>query len=138
MLMKSVEDLIKEICSLAKLSHPNIVAFLGFTYTTPDDLKCVTEFMDGGNLRKLLDNPKRELTWATEKLSIALDVAMALAYLHELKPKILHRNIKADKVLLSSTLEAKLSGYPAFLPYFMYITRIAGLARRASGATSTP
>ncbi|OQS01386.1 protein kinase [Achlya hypogyna] len=105
------EDLIKEICSLAKLSHPNIVAFLGFTYTTPDDLKCVTEFMDGGNLRKLLDNPKRELTWATEKLSIALDVAMALAYLHELKPKVLHRNIKADKVLLSSTLEAKLSGF---------------------------
>ncbi|ETW09648.1 TKL/DRK protein kinase, variant 2 [Aphanomyces invadans] len=108
---KERSDLIKEIRALSKLSHPNIVAFLGFTYTTVDDLKCVTEFMDGGNLRTLLNNPKRELSWRREKLSIALDVASALQYLHSLKPKVMHRNIKAEKVLLTASLSAKLSGY---------------------------
>ncbi|RHY30253.1 hypothetical protein DYB32_004458 [Aphanomyces invadans] len=108
---KERSDLIKEIRALSKLSHPNIVAFLGFTYTTVDDLKCVTEFMDGGNLRTLLNNPKRELSWRREKLSIALDVASALQYLHSLKPKVMHRNIKAEKVLLTASLSAKLSGF---------------------------
>ncbi|ETV80329.1 TKL protein kinase, variant 1 [Aphanomyces astaci] len=108
---KERNDLIKEIRALSKLSHPNIVAFLGFTYTTVDNLKCVTEFMDGGNLRTLLNNPKRELSWRREKLTIALDVASALQYLHSLKPKIMHRNIKAEKVLLTASLSAKLSGF---------------------------
>ncbi|KAF0695126.1 Aste57867_14023 [Aphanomyces stellatus] len=108
---KERADLIKEIRALSKLSHPNIVAFLGFTYTSVDDLKCVTEFMDGGNLRALLNNPKRDLSWHREKLSIALDVATALMYLHNLKPKIMHRNIKAEKVLLTAALSAKLSGF---------------------------
>ncbi|KAH9088060.1 hypothetical protein Ae201684P_009581 [Aphanomyces euteiches] len=107
----AVADLIKEIRALAKLHHPNIVAFLGFTYTTVDDLKCVTEFMDGGNLRALLNNPKRDLSWRREKLSIAIDVATALMYLHNLKPKIMHRNIKAEKVHLTASLSAKLSGF---------------------------
>ncbi|RLO06746.1 hypothetical protein DYB28_000864, partial [Aphanomyces astaci] len=106
---KRPANVVEKERTLSKLSHPNIVAFLGFTYTTVDNLKCVTEFMDGGNLRTLLNNPKRELSWRREKLTIALDVASALQYLHSLKPKIMHRNIKAEKVLLTASLSAKLS-----------------------------
>ncbi|EQC41143.1 TKL protein kinase [Saprolegnia diclina VS20] len=110
---KSRKALLSEIRSMARIDHPHIVSFIGFNITPEFGLSCIFEFMEGRTLRHLLDNPKQfaRLTWSNEKINIACDIASAMAYMHGLKPQLLHRNMKASKVLLTNRKQAKLSGF---------------------------
>ncbi|CAK4367962.1 unnamed protein product [Aphanomyces euteiches] len=111
---KSRKSLVSEIKSMARIHHPNIVAFLGFNLSPDHGLVCVSEYMDNQTLRDLLEKPKvaSKLSWAVEKIGYAIDICSALAYMHSLKPTLIHRNVKAAKVLLSfEHPRAKLSGF---------------------------
>ncbi|KDO31577.1 TKL protein kinase [Saprolegnia parasitica CBS 223.65] len=101
----------KEIQTMGRLSHPKIVEFIGATWTSGYDLSAITEFMDGGDVRTLLENTKINLTWKKQKINIAIDTAEALAYLHSLTPKLIHRDLKSKNVLLTSNMVAKLSDF---------------------------
>ncbi|TMW57968.1 hypothetical protein Poli38472_013442 [Pythium oligandrum] len=101
----------REIDTMSRLTHPKIVRFIGCTWTSGKDLSAVTEFMDGGDVRTLLENRKIDLTWKKEKISIAVDVAEALAFMHSLNPKIIHRDLKSRNVLLNGQMVAKLSDF---------------------------
>lgn len=101
----------REIQTMARLTHPKIVHFIGCTWTSVKDLSAVTEYMDGGDVRSLLENRKIELSWKQEKISIAIDIAEALAFMHSLSPKVIHRDLKSRNVLLSAQLVAKLSDF---------------------------
>ncbi|CAK4367949.1 unnamed protein product [Aphanomyces euteiches] len=106
--------LVSEITSMTRLNHPNIVQFKGFSISPEKGLMCITESMEGKTLRDVLDNRKRfaKLTWANDKIQLAIDICSAMVYMHGLKPKLIHRNIKASKVLLNkSCTVAKLSGF---------------------------
>ncbi|EQC37609.1 TKL protein kinase [Saprolegnia diclina VS20] len=109
------QKLTAEITSMTRMSHPNIVQFLGFSTTPANDLCCVTEYVEGRTLRHLLNTPKAfaKLCWSSSKLSLAIDIASALAAMHALKPTLIHRNVKASKVLLTNRHVAKLSGFGA-------------------------
>ncbi|KDO26317.1 TKL protein kinase [Saprolegnia parasitica CBS 223.65] len=93
------QKLTAEITSMARMTHPNIVAFLGFSMTPTNELCCVTEYVEGRTLRHLLSTPKAfaKLCWSSSKLSLAMDIASALAAMHALKPTLIHRNVKASK-----------------------------------------
>lgn len=101
----------KEIIVMSKLEHPKIVHFIGCTWTNSLDLSGVTEYMDGGDVRSLLENKRVDLSWSKEKISIAIDIAEALAYLHTLRTPIIHRDLKSRNVLLNSKMVAKLSDF---------------------------
>ncbi|TMW57969.1 hypothetical protein Poli38472_013443 [Pythium oligandrum] len=105
------ESFAREVEIMSKLMHPKIVRFIGCTWTNSFDLNVVTEFMAGGDLRTLLDNRKVALSWYKEKLSIAIDIAEALAFLHNQSPKIIHRDLKARNVLLTKKYVAKLNDF---------------------------
>ncbi|CAK4677083.1 hypothetical protein LEN26_005891 [Aphanomyces euteiches] len=107
----SDKDLTKEIITLAKLHHPNIVSFIGFYAIDGVGLHCVTEFVEGHSLRETLENTQVKLTWESEKLAIALNIARAIAYLHAFKPPIIHRDIQAKSVLLAMNGTAKLTNF---------------------------
>ncbi|KAJ0402674.1 hypothetical protein ATCC90586_006188 [Pythium insidiosum] len=100
-----------EIKTMAVLTHPKIVRFIGCTWTNGKDLAAVTEYMDGGDVRGLLENRKIDLTWKKEKISIAIDVVEALAYMHTREPKLIHRDLKSRNVLLNAQMVAKLSDF---------------------------
>ncbi|CEG39032.1 tkl protein kinase [Plasmopara halstedii] len=118
---------VAEIRFLATLSHPKIVAFYGVAWTTPlrgdanagstnaTDLQMVLEFMSGGDLRQYLARTRsdaRARAWGSKKLSMALDIAEAIAYLHSRQPKpILHRDLKSSNILLDSTFTAKVADF---------------------------
>ncbi|KAF0688682.1 Aste57867_19711 [Aphanomyces stellatus] len=111
---QATKALVAEVASMARIQHPNIVDFRGFSIARDTGLVCIAEFMEGQTLRKLLDDKRRfaKLTWETEKIDIAIDVCAALAYMHRLKPALIHRSVKASKVLLSKDRkQAKLSGF---------------------------
>ena len=85
----------------------------------------VYEHMAGGSLASLICNPARAAAFsATQRLTVAADVAQALAYLHEGgcganppdNPRVrhavvLHRDVNSHNVLLDGNLRGKLGDF---------------------------
>ncbi|GLI63051.1 hypothetical protein VaNZ11_005766 [Volvox africanus] len=86
--------------------HPNVVEVVG-TGETPggDEVFLLEELMTTHLARVLHEGPGLVLE---RVLSIALDVALGLSYLH---PNIVHQNLKPESVLLDSSLTAKVADY---------------------------
>ncbi|KAG1698240.1 hypothetical protein DVH05_015228 [Phytophthora capsici] len=112
--MGDVETFVQEIKMARSMSHPNIVQFVGVAWNYREDFCCVMEYMDGGDLRGLLDkyeDENRRTGFNSEKLTIALHVAHALAYLHSRDVPVLHRDLKSKNILLNEALGAKLTDF---------------------------
>lgn len=82
-----------------------------------NDRLLVYQYMPQGTLSKHLfhwgDHSLRPLDWTT-RLSIALDVARAVEYLHTLalqSQHYIHRDLKPPKILLGDDLRAKASDF---------------------------
>jgi serine/threonine-protein kinase TNNI3K len=106
-----MRDFIVEIKLVAKLDHPKIVTFVGAAWTIEADLQALFEYMDGGDLRSYLDHEGTPHLWTPEKVQIAIDVVEALVYVHSFAPPLVHRDLKSRNVLLSKSLEAKLTAF---------------------------
>ncbi|DAZ97585.1 TPA: hypothetical protein N0F65_005557 [Lagenidium giganteum] len=109
--MHEVNLFVEEIKLSLSLSHPNIVYFLGVTWTSLDDLCLVMEYHERGDLQTILQHQGNKLTWSNDKLHIALGLARALMYLHGRPSQILHRDIKAKNVLVTNSFVAKLGEF---------------------------
>ncbi|KAF1334684.1 Tkl protein kinase, partial [Globisporangium splendens] len=113
--IEQIELFLKEISLMATLVHPRIVEFIGAAWDSLRHLSAVTEFMERGDLRSVLQGFKTrgcQLTWETHKTHISLHIAEALTYLHSLRPKkVIHRDLKSKNVLMTADLEAKLSDF---------------------------
>ena len=87
----------REMSIASKCRHPCLLQFIGATNDEGRRPLFVTELMET-SLRKLLE--QRSLSTA-EVVVISLDVARALNYLHQKKPRpIIHRDISSANVLL--------------------------------------
>ncbi|KAF1318099.1 Tkl protein kinase, partial [Globisporangium splendens] len=119
---RAITQFVAEIRLCSKLDHPKIVSFLGLTWSTLADLAILMEYMPNGDLAHLLKkqhsakNSLQHFNWTStnatlgrNKLQLAQDVAEALVYLHS--SSIVHRDLKAQNVLLSSVWEAKLTDF---------------------------
>ena len=97
----------EECILLSRLRHPNIVQFIGVHRgESENDL---TLLMEG-----LYMDLEKCLTVHTSiplpcQLSILLDAAYGLLYLHSQTPPIIHRDLKASNVLLTTDMTAKLA-----------------------------
>ncbi|CAH0475101.1 unnamed protein product [Peronospora belbahrii] len=101
-----------EIKVMVRLEHPKVVHFIGVSWANALTIQAVTEFMDCGDLKSLLDSSRASsLTWANLKCQIAIDIADALVYLHTLNPKLIHRDLKSRNVLIDAHSGAKLSDF---------------------------
>jgi serine/threonine protein kinase len=94
-------------CLVSQLRHPNCIMLMGAyvpsaDVSTPvgtevsDDVVIVTEYMKGGSLADVLrDNPTLVEPMKT-RLTILLDTARGISYLHHHKPPILHCDLKVS------------------------------------------
>ena len=102
---------IREMNMAARVRHPNLLQFIGATLR--GELIILAELMPT-SVRRELEN---ERTFSPKQLiSISLDVARALNYLHLMHPNsIIHRDISSANVLLEpgprNSWRAKVSDY---------------------------
>ncbi|KAF8077064.1 hypothetical protein N665_1064s0011 [Sinapis alba] len=100
-----------EISALETVRHPNLVMLIGY-HASETEMFLIYNFLSGGNLEDFIkERSKPALEWKILH-KIALDVARALAYLHEqCSPKVLHRDIKPSNILLDNNYNAYLSDF---------------------------
>ena len=90
-----------ECLILSKLRHPNIVQFIGVHYGRRGkaDLTLIMECVSSDMDKFLEVHPNIPLPL---KLSILLDVSYGLVYLHEYNPPVVHRDLTARNILIST------------------------------------
>lgn len=96
----------RECLLLSKLRHPNIVQFMGVArVSNTGEWALIMEalFSDLGNLveRHKISDPI--------KISLMLDVANGLLYLHSQNPPVIHRDLSAANILISLDLRGKIA-----------------------------
>eukprot|EP00644_Phytophthora_capsici_P009416 jgi/Phyca11/533390/estExt2_fgenesh1_pg.C_PHYCAscaffold_130096 len=105
---EKVQAFAAEIELSASLVHPHIVEFIGVAWNSLNNLTMVLEFFPMGNLQDYLQKNADLLSWARDKIHMAIGVAQALEYLHGREPPLIHRDLKSNNILLTDKLEPKL------------------------------
>ena len=111
---------VKELQLMSTLRHANIVQFLGVCFFQGSRLPALVMEQLLTSLHDLLDPPHdaqrpsdlpKSLTYFKIglKRSVLHNVASGLAYLHEQSPPIIHRDLSAKNILLTSQLVAKIA-----------------------------
>ena len=102
----------QESSILARLRHPNIVTFwesFSETQKGVSYLCIVMEFADGGDLSTLIKNKRNQLMSETEALRLFVQISLAMKHVHD--RKILHRDLKAQNIFLTSAGIIKLGDF---------------------------
>ncbi|XP_018103102.1 serine/threonine-protein kinase Nek5 isoform X2 [Xenopus laevis] len=89
----------KEVILLAKMKHPNVVTFFS-SIEERNKLYIVMEYCDGGDLMKRINKQRGVLFEEEQILSWFVQISLGLKHIHD--RKVLHRDIKAQNIFLSS------------------------------------
>lgn len=96
---KLIEEIVGEAGIMACLRHPKILQLYGCSLTM-QAIWIVSELCIRGSLRAILNDEKIELS-TLRKLSICLDVADGMMYLHTRSPPIIHRDLKSQNIFIT-------------------------------------
>ncbi|PSS33205.1 Serine/threonine-protein kinase [Actinidia chinensis var. chinensis] len=97
----------QELDILSNIRHPHLLILLG---ACPDHGCLVYEYMENGSLEDRLfrKNNTPSIPWF-ERCRIAWEIASAIVFLHNSKPKpIIHRDLKPANILLDHNLVSKI------------------------------
>ncbi|XP_019175346.1 PREDICTED: receptor-like kinase TMK4 [Ipomoea nil] len=111
---KGMKEFQAEIAVLTKVRHRHLVALLGYCINGNERL-LVYEYMPQGTLSQHLfewhEHGFQPLTW-TQRVTIALDVARGVEYLHSLaQQSFIHRDLKPSNILLGDDMRAKVADF---------------------------
>ena len=101
-----IERFVEECRQLSQIRHPNIVQFLGVYFSDSHMPSLLMELLPinlGDFLEKYQNVPNHV------KNSILLDVSLGLLYMHKHKPLMLHRDLTVNNILLTRSLNAKIT-----------------------------
>ena len=104
----AIRNVIREVSTLNRISHENVIAMVSvdsFYDGRGSHMLLLTEYCPGGSLNDRLARPssdQQNLTWMTQ-------TAEAVAHLHSCN--VVHRDLKADNVLLTASEDVKLGDF---------------------------
>ena len=103
------DEFLREICTLSKLRHPNLLLFMGFA--TQPRMTIVSEYMHKGSLYDFIAKEKKPLDTAFVAIA-ALSIGRGMAYLHSKKPyPILHLDLKSPNILIDAHWRIKIADF---------------------------
>ncbi|KAL9679952.1 hypothetical protein QQ045_017823 [Rhodiola kirilowii] len=129
---QGVKEFLTEINVISDIKHDNLVTLYGCCVEESHRI-LLYKYYDNNSLSQTLlgdDHGSIDFNWQT-RVNIAVGIARGLAYLHdEVRPYIVHRDIKASNILLDKDLTAVISdfGLAKLVPSDMthVSTRVAG------------
>ncbi|KAK1420076.1 hypothetical protein QVD17_21393 [Tagetes erecta] len=116
----SDEQFMELVSNVSKLRNENIVGFEGYCLEHGQRL-FVYEYCENGTLYEALhlnDDLHEKLSW-NSRVHVALQIARALEYLHEVcQPAVVHNNLKSTNILFDNELNGRVSdcGLAPLLP----------------------
>ncbi|KAD2047916.1 hypothetical protein E3N88_41957 [Mikania micrantha] len=125
----SDERFMELVSSLSKLRNENIVGLEGYCLEHGQRLFAY-EYCENGTLHEALhlnDEFHEKLSW-NSRVHVALQIARALEYLHEVcQPAVVHHNLKSTNILFDKELNGRVSdcGLAPLLPS-SYIKQLQG------------
>lgn len=112
----TILNLSREVNIIAKLNHPSIIKFIGFSpinFRKKPKPVILTEFASNGSLNDLIKAERHSNSGtifnSTLKLIIIYGIATAMSYLH--KNDIIHRDLKPANILLNDFLFPKIADF---------------------------
>ena len=108
---ESHEKFFAELRILCSIRHPNIVQYHCVCYLPNCKSPALVMEELQTNLHDYLLNPSYANLPLNAKVSILQDISRGLAYLHNHKPAVIHRDLSAKNILLSSEGVAKISDF---------------------------
>eukprot|EP00002_Diphylleia_rotans_P037326 TRINITY_DN832_c0_g1_i6.p1 TRINITY_DN832_c0_g1~~TRINITY_DN832_c0_g1_i6.p1 ORF type:complete len:2497 (+),score=388.76 TRINITY_DN832_c0_g1_i6:121-7611(+) len=97
---KSYLNFLSEAVMCARLSHDNVIQFMGACTERKKPI-IVMEFAQYGTLEAWLSNSKNNLD-DVQKATACFQIADAINYLHTQRPPIIHRDLKPSNILVTS------------------------------------
>jgi len=97
----------REMATLRDMRHPNVVQFMGLCRNVTD-VYIVTEYIGGGDLRKILKDESIPMPWLLRS-RIATDVAYAMTFLHS--KGLIHRDLKSNNLLVGENWKVKVCDF---------------------------
>lgn len=101
----------REVKILVQLRHKNLVKVLGYAWESRKLRALVLEFMENGNLEKIIhDSAKDNPSWTLiERIDALVSITSGLLYLHSgYDLPIVHCDLKPSNILLDVKMEAHL------------------------------